>query len=516
MKAVLIGVVALLLVACGTTVRGHSTAEGPTGDNGLSAADNGGSGTGPGTGPGAGAGAGVGSGIGSGLGSSSAAGGSTLSTSAGPTSLAAPGGATSAAPTGAGPPTSSASAADLSPVEVGFIVEASDAALASSLALSGVDNGDEPAYAAAMVAYVNAHGGLAGHRVTPVYYSLNPESTADYSTLEQQACTALTEDNHAIAGLTAFHNTADQDFTACMEQHGAATIDPTGYAAGAAANYADYSDYFTPDGLEVERQAVAYVDGLDGEGFFAPGVKVGLLAEDVPTYHSAITTALEPTLAHYGVHLADVEYYPETSSTSDLGSTVATISAAELRFAADGIKRVMFLEDGALGAYELMLAADSQGYYPRYGLSTTDAPDGLIGLGAPKSELAGTVGIGWIPLSDVGSGEEGHALPPGQDACLSVMHAAGAAMADDTAEQVAMEYCEQLLFLQRAVDETGSPTLLGIRNGVDALGTTFASPETFETRFDTAHHDGVAAYRPIAFVGTCSCFQYTGTLEPIP
>jgi hypothetical protein len=52
-------------------------------------------------------------------------------------------------------------------------------------------------------------------------------------------------------------------------------------------------------------------------------------------------------------------------------------------------------------------------------------------------------------------------------------------------------------------------------SGRKQLGAGFVSPSTF--RVDVTNRtDGMAGYRPLAFLDDCSCFQYTGPLVKTP
>ena len=39
---------------------------------------------------------------------------------------------------------------------------------------------------------------------------------------------------------------------------------------------------------------------------------------------------------------------------------------------------------------------------------------------------------------------------------------------------------------------------------------------SFVTRIDPQHHDGVAAVRNMSYYSSCSCFRYVGAAYPIP
>ena len=178
----------MLLTGCGSTVA-QQTAGSP---GGLS-----------GTVPQGAAGA-IGGPAANGLSTTSANGGGQLATSAngGGTSGANGGGATSSGgpgstsvPTGLGNPQVTAKTISIG---IGYVTNGDTANAA--IGATGIGQGDPLGEAKAVVSYINAHGGVAGRKVTPVYHPYDATSTATTSSQDQAACADYTQDLTSLDG----------------------------------------------------------------------------------------------------------------------------------------------------------------------------------------------------------------------------------------------------------------------------------------------------------------------------
>jgi hypothetical protein len=88
----------------------------------------------------------------------------------------------------------------LAPVEVGFEYATGVTEFAAALGISA-DVGDGSQQARAVVEWVNAHGGLGGHKIKPVFYALDLTRTDPYSQFMDEMCSLWTEDHHVVAGV---------------------------------------------------------------------------------------------------------------------------------------------------------------------------------------------------------------------------------------------------------------------------------------------------------------------------
>jgi len=416
-----------------------------------------------------------------------------------PTGISQPGAESTSAPDQT--PSPALAATDHRPVEVGVIVEGSDSGLAGSFGFNGLNNGDEKATATALIADVNRHGGLAGHPITPVFYVVSASDSRSFSEIEQAACADFVQDHHVVAVIAGHFVASDNTLLACAKT--VPIINSEVVYTGDAATFAAYPKYVAPAGLELERQARAYVRGMAAQGFFHAGIATGLVAVDVPSYRRVVSQVVIPELARVGVQLKDTAFFPETTSTSATSQSAAGIANAELRFAGDRIGQVLFLTDAGLAALEFMTTANTQHYTPRMALSTTDAPQAQE-ANAPATQLANVTGIGWAPLVDVDVGQEGASTPPRQAECLKLLTAAGQNESAQNTAFVAAGFCDEVWYLQMSA--TAAPRPVG----------SFPSVIVPSAYVDASRRDGVGAYRPFAFQASCHCFRYTGGPSPIP
>ena len=76
------------------------------------------------------------------------------------------------------------------------------AAVALALvATATADVGNLQTDANATIRYINKHGGLYGHVLSPVYYGIQLTSTQPYSTTMAAICSSWTQDHHVAAGI---------------------------------------------------------------------------------------------------------------------------------------------------------------------------------------------------------------------------------------------------------------------------------------------------------------------------
>jgi hypothetical protein len=372
--------------------------------------------------------------------------------------------------------------------------------------------GDMRAQAQAVIGEINASGGMAGRQVVPVFHEWD-SGDGTFASQAQKACAALTED-HKVFAVTP--QTYGMDTLAgCLARRDTVLVgggDIGGWADQAMLDR--YERYlYMPNWLNFSRWGPV-VGGFADQGFFGSGTKVGLLYLDQAIYQSGVK-AIETGLAQRGVTLADKAAIPFPDGAAGVADLAGPVANAVLRFRSKNIDRVFFVEGVALIAFLFMPQAESQGYRPRYGLTSGDQPSWLI-YNTPKAQWAGAVGMGFLPQNDVDTPQEPGGNPT-RERCLGIFAKAGVdATKDRFREHSALGICGNLLFLKAALDRVPEVSTAGLQTAVDGLGTTFLSPLSFATRLGARHHDGAAAMRPFAFDAGCGCTRYTGPARPAP
>ncbi|HVU74446.1 MAG TPA: hypothetical protein VHE83_15880 [Mycobacteriales bacterium] len=526
-RAALVGIVAVALASCGTTVRHHQVAAGieqsPAGDLGTPGAVA--SGT---SGPAATSTSGGPSSTGDAGATAAATGGTatgtttTVTTGTGTTTTTRPGAsagattapkgtaATRAPSTAASVPskrTSATKAASGTPVQIGFGYFSDIGAYSASFGGSA-DAGDEKTEIQTAVDYVNAHGGLDGHPIQPVWAAIQLTSPQPYSTEEASICSTWTQDNHVVMGIfvgAAIENT----LATCLNNAGVAFMSGGGYLRDKT-DYQNLPNVVAPIEVSTEVWESALLNYLLESGWLTSKDKVGVL---VPFNEAAgprtFNNVIVPTLKAKGIAVTsyEVDY---ASSTPGLSDEESQVSQAELHARADGVTKVLFLKGGTAGLF--MKDADAQGYVPKYAVSSVDSPEGLIG--APARQLAGSVGIGWQPGFDVPTyGKTDYDSNPTRRLCKTTIEKPSGQETGELSESAAILQCDAVLALQAAVDKAHAATITGatVIQGFNELGSSYTDAFTLpSTTFGPTRHAGDATFRPLAWSTACTCYAYSG------
>jgi hypothetical protein len=394
-------------------------------------------------------------------------------------------------------------------INVGELYDPNNGAEDAALGFGGLNPGNTQAETNAVIAYINAHGGVAGRKLNAIWYAIS--TTSNIQQQEQGACTFWTTDNKVFTFQTG---------TAVLDQC-AANAHAIGPAAGDLAQedtpiLNQYPTDINIDGMSLDRSMRYTVEGLERQGYFSPGAKVGIATWDQSDFQWSITHAALPALAAVGIQNPPVAYVTVPETESDVSSSSADISNAILKFRQAGIDHVL-LFDGTAGinsggtmAILWMNAANGQAWYPTYGLNSTS---GLTTGAAdePARELQNSLAIGWNPSLDLSSGDFS-AQPMTTDGklCLQIMSSAGQTPSSQNAEGVALSICDHYFFLKFALDKVSGPlnqaTALA---AINSVGTTYPIISNFENNFTQNQHDGPYFVRNAAFVTSCSCFKYT-------
>jgi hypothetical protein len=150
--------------------------------------------------------------------------------------------------------------------------------------------------------------------------------------------------------------------------------------------------------------------------------------------------------------------------------------------------------------------AQSQGYFPRYGLNSANSPD-FLRQNVPPQQLHAAMGISWIPIIDVGP----DAAPPDNAAgqlCMKIYNGAGLGSSDQTTKGVLQWFCSLVQFLKAALDQSASASTF--QGAVASLGTSWESPRAGITQFAPGRYTGLQSYRVITFDDSRGYFTFLG------
>jgi ABC-type branched-subunit amino acid transport system substrate-binding protein len=388
----------------------------------------------------------------------------------------------------------------LAPVQVGIGVDGNDAAFAAAFGATQ-SQPDEKRVAEAIVTDINHPGGLAGHRLAPVYAVFDNTSN-DWVGQDQAICAAFTQDNHVAAAVRTDDIFGPLD--ACLAKAGVPLVlwesvfrPTTWWSAAPGLRY-------TPDEASGPRVYAALAARMVATGRWTKAARIGLVRYDRNDQADLERDAVRPALKAHGLDLTASEQVHTPASFSDLGSTSSQLASAILRFRQKGIDNVVFM--GGDIAYLFSNAAESQQYRPRYALTSFDFPNEI----PQPAQLAGAFGVGWEPSYDISTRR---AATPGLRRCEKALTGTGAVF-DAAGSGRLYIACDHLYFLQAAYAAAGRVGPGALASGISQLRSGFAPAFTFAA--DAVRHpDGLSSYHDLLYDAGCSCLRY-GNRSDLP
>ncbi|MCW2571907.1 MAG: hypothetical protein JWO88_1965 [Frankiales bacterium] len=388
----------------------------------------------------------------------------------------------------------------------------------------GLDFGDPVAGSRVLVNDINAHGGIAGRKVLPLFYAIDPQSSSPYAALAQAECTYYTEDHKVFAVID---GTPAADARACLAKHGVADLTGKLITSDLASNEIDA---YT---ARLDRMFSALVPALVAQSWFSPwdrttaqpGVtkaKTGIVTVDDPHDNRAVDGVLIPGLrrAGYPPDPSDVIRIAPPGGFSDDGAVVAAIDAAVLKLNSHGVDHVILNDSNGSLSLLFNSYAYSQNYFPRYGGSTGNGWQVLLDAGdlQPKT-LNGAMGIGWQPLFDIPYVNGG--TGPGNNAtrqrCFKVFKDGGMPATSGATAGAQAEGCDVMYLLPTLFRGYQGPVnVAALLQRLNALGTSYPQASGLGSRFAADQHDGAGAYANLQFKTSCNCFAYAGAAHPMP
>jgi ABC-type branched-subunit amino acid transport system substrate-binding protein len=340
-----------------------------------------------------------------------------------------------------------------------------------------------PAKVDAIVKWINANGGIGGRRVETVYHTTDP-LRGSFDSQAQEACTSLTQDHHVDYAISIAQLYRDS-LPACFAKNKTPFVWDVFYLTQRTVVPVDY--LYRPAQPHSDRLGFV-VDGLVKAGFFR-NAKIGLLRYDSPKEKTVADRVFKPALAAHGLKVTEEAAVREPDSASQASDTAAASSSVALRFRQRGITHVLFVPSGGAIPLLFLAAAESQGFRPKYGFSSLDAPY-FVRDSVPRAQLEGAMGVGWSPPVDLGpTNRDAQRFSPGSRLCVAISAKAGFAP-----DEAPMGYCDMLFFLKAALDRASTPTVAALRAGAPSASG-YQSSLTFGTRFAPGRNDGTAKAR---------------------
>jgi hypothetical protein len=254
---------------------------------------------------------------------------------------------------------------------------------------------------ARIIAYMNQHGGIDGHKIVPVYVTVS--SSSDKATAAQQVCAALTQDNKVDIELSG----ADDVLAPCLRQHGISAIGGGVGVGQDTATLRQQPNVYSPDTIPLDVMAAAEIRYAASHGVLKRGSRLGVLVDGCPAEQRVLNGTVKPLANRLGISVTVGAIDCVTNLVSGLVQVKTQASSAVLKFKTTGVTTVMTIspvEAYALASFSQ--TAVQQRFYPRYLLDSTanlynnTQPNATIKF-AP-AVLPQVIGFGSSPLNDVG------------------------------------------------------------------------------------------------------------------
>lgn len=387
-------------------------------------------------------------------------------------------------------------------VKIGIYTVQAFSSVAANVGVN-VSTGDQAAQARAVINYINSHGGVAGGRkLVPVIHDFDVAAAAsDPNTEYQAACQAWTEDERVYALATPV-GTVNDTLYACLSKAKVITS-----AAGDNKDrrfFSKYNDFFyQATDVNATRMLANEVDALKAAGFFGAKPKIGVLRLDNAAEKAAVEEGLKPALLRNGLK-ADDEFAFSASSSG--GDSATEYQSAVFRFQRNGITHVLFT--GGASPLGFGTTADSQKYYPRYGLNSRNSPAALLQGNMSADQLKNSMGMGWQPMNDVDTSRDPGPVSKRAELCLKLLRDAGQDTSVRATALVGLWLCDTIFFIRDSLEKAPDFSPTGFRTGAELLGQ-YDAASTFRSTYGPGLlHDGARAYRLFAYQTACRCFAY--------
>ena len=395
---------------------------------------------------------------------------------------------------------------------------------------NNITTGDQKGDAQAVIDDINAHGGVAGRKLVPIWYDFQETDARPYATIDSEACAKFTQDNHVFAvagdGIT-------DNFPACIQKAGAFLVSSASGIIGPDKAFFDRFRYlFSVGYLSQDRMMAEEVHSLVRQNYFtgwdsvngAPGptpAKIGIISFDTSSWNTPLDHQLLPGLARAGhpVDPTNVQRVTYPSDTNQVGSSVADIQSAVLKFRQNNVTHVIVLDGNGSLTLHMLNNMRGQHYYPRLGVNSASGVEALYTQYAEDAKsFNGAVGLGWLPVLDLPAGAGDRYNTSQTKGCISMVEKrTGQQFADTNAASVALGYCDELYLLADAINHSaGSLSRTGVSAAIEALHGSFSASGTRGLFFSPARHDGIQYGYDLSFDSGCGCVKYGRGPFPIP
>ena len=391
-------------------------------------------------------------------------------------------------------------------VRIGVTTQKDVNAAANNLGIKSLNAGDQEGQALAVAAEMNRRGGLFGRKVEIVFRDHRTASLQSDPAGESQAtCTYYTQDRPVIAVINPASLLDTPTFRACMAKAmlPVFALSVQAYDTQVHREYSPY--YYSSVSPPYDALAPVLISRLKAQGFFggwnpvtgAPGtgeVRTGVIVLD-DAVGARVAEIMSKALTQAGLSKPLVFRYRTSNEYSN----------AVLQFRNDGVTHVLGTDSRML---VFLQTADSQGYRPRYGISSYLAPNAFMEETAPDRQLIGSMGVGFAPSLDVNQARDAEDMP-GEVECRTQLAKGGQTFEGKRfAEAVGYALCDAFRLLAAAA--TGGGGFLGpqLAAGLQQVGPDFRPSFAFSSGLGRGRLFVPGAVRDLRYDTGCSCYRY--------
>lgn len=370
-----------------------------------------------------------------------------------------------------------------------------------------------------LIEHINKTGGAGGRKLEPVFFA--GSSSADASTVGQQACTAFTEDADVEVVLSSGILGADV-LASCLKRQGIALVDPTASVADAA-TINQHPNWFLPSAVRIDRYAAGLINASAQRGTLKRGDVLGVLVEDCGWASRVMSRTVEPVAKARGVTLVRGTFTCVENLVTDLAPVTTDVQREVLRFASQGVTDVIVLSVAeAFAVSRFTQGASQQRYFPTYIVTSNAYPHGNSQPGAIISispdALANMTGLGYTAFMDVGPAARPKipAQAAAQARCAAADPTLGGAMAEEGdrsfKEHSYFTLCDAFQVLSAMLTATGGsaalPDLARVYRPVLNGGLASAALVAGSFAVDDKALDGAGTGRMFAYDAAGKGFRY--------
>jgi hypothetical protein len=286
----------------------------------------------------------------------------------------------------------------VTPTSIAVGVPYVDLAAVSSLGVK-LNQGSFPDAYKALIANLNAHGGIDGRKLVPYIVAVSPVGTAPAGT----ACTQLTEDDPVFVAI------APLSPDCYLQQHHTPTIASSfqgNLPAGSAPNFTLQAPPSAYDPLQLAA--------FDKAGVFK-GKKVGLYAGETTDQSELAVVQSALSKLHVKVVQSAIDYAPP----NDQAAATQDAEAIAQRFQAAGINEVVAVGSGS-ASWPQYLASNQSTYHPAWVATNSNALSGVLSsAGAAEDSI-----LEKVATSTPGASATQVWADPGIQKCVAIIRKA--------------------------------------------------------------------------------------------